>query len=453
MRGDDSLDYRESRRDHFGMEWSGDGMRECSGAHDLGHVDIRPCKQCGDLAGTRILTLFPAFRSLSVLLVVAFACGLPRQDGSRARPQQQRMVRLLTGAPIVSVYGGRKMLVVESGEAFLQSESKRRVTRFYSPITQLPITNANVLAGSEIMLGNRQIGWAIVGDRERRYVYIPDANGDGDLRNDVAIPMSMGPYGRWRTTAQLAGSTSSGYRTIVAFEIELSERGTVYVTFGTERHAYLDAPKGPMRVSVWGVWGYYGMPTQQIQFDLDRDGNLHLGSVETVHIREGAVSIDDVSFEFDVSPDGSVVSLWPSKKTRPKEAAEGSRISGSLETLSGDVIRIEQLSRNDFVLLDFWSLSCAPCLENIPKLEELSRSGRPVRIIGITPDTVELLGRSNVVSTISWPIYSEDFDGRFHTLFKISSYPTFVLIEPGGRVRCLGCDLESVIRIVDGYNR
>ena len=60
----------------------------------------------------------------------------------------------------------------------------------------------------------------------------------------------------------------------------------------------------------------------------------------------------------------------------------------SLKDFNGNIIRLSDFQRNNYVLLDFWASWCGPCREDNPFLEEINRNykNKGLKIIGISRD-------------------------------------------------------------------
>lgn len=87
------------------------------------------------------------------------------------------------------------------------------------------------------------------------------------------------------------------------------------------------------------------------------------------------------------------------------------------------------------VVLNFWSSTCAPCLQEMPALEAVSqRLGTKVTVIGIdSQDTVES-GKKMVAQTGVTYENARDPKGEISTVFGALSLPRTVLIAADGTV-------------------
>ena len=87
-----------------------------------------------------------------------------------------------------------------------------------------------------------------------------------------------------------------------------------------------------------------------------------------------------------------------------------------------------------FVLIDFWEPWCGSCLFSIPKVKAL-RDTYPqdqLTIMGITTDSPNLVRRLAKLNNLNYPTLLADKD--ILRRYKISQWPTYLLVDPEGRV-------------------
>lgn len=89
-----------------------------------------------------------------------------------------------------------------------------------------------------------------------------------------------------------------------------------------------------------------------------------------------------------------------------------------------------------FVLLDFWGPWCKPCLKASPELKALSdKFHSSFQLIGVASDKDSL----NIISflkdkKINYPNVFEPLEGSISQQFAVRGYPTFILIDPDGKI-------------------
>jgi peroxiredoxin len=86
------------------------------------------------------------------------------------------------------------------------------------------------------------------------------------------------------------------------------------------------------------------------------------------------------------------------------------------------------------VVLDFWSSWCEACFSSFPALKQLARDYPDVRIIGISSDTPDVI-RSKAKEHNTPFTFASDPDGKVAALYKVRSYPHFVVIDASGVMR------------------
>ncbi len=86
-------------------------------------------------------------------------------------------------------------------------------------------------------------------------------------------------------------------------------------------------------------------------------------------------------------------------------------------------------------VLNFWSSTCAPCLNEMPALEAVNKMlGDDVKVLGInSQDTVES-GREMVAQTGVTYLNARDPKGEISTVFGALALPRTVLIDGKGKI-------------------
>jgi cytochrome c biogenesis protein CcmG/thiol:disulfide interchange protein DsbE len=104
--------------------------------------------------------------------------------------------------------------------------------------------------------------------------------------------------------------------------------------------------------------------------------------------------------------------------------------------VNGESIKLSNY-RGKVVLLDFWASWCGPCCNEIPHGRTLASrfSGKPFAILGISQDhrrdELAVFLQSNPVPWAN--IF--DGNGKITSNWKVSSIPTFVLLDHNGDIR------------------
>jgi peroxiredoxin len=107
----------------------------------------------------------------------------------------------------------------------------------------------------------------------------------------------------------------------------------------------------------------------------------------------------------------------------------------ALETLDGDHVWLSRL-KGKAVVLDFWATWCGPCVAGLPALKRLAeeRGGQPFALISVSGDrngrkVREFVEGHDLPWTQCW-----DGNGTVRRLFRVTSFPTYYLIDTTGRI-------------------
>ena len=109
-------------------------------------------------------------------------------------------------------------------------------------------------------------------------------------------------------------------------------------------------------------------------------------------------------------------------------------------TVDNQKIDFAQLKGKKVVLLDFWSIYCASCIEEMPRLVEINNefSKKGLQVIGVNLDS---FGTHRVVkfmqgmeNKITFPVVI-DKTRQIATSFNAMVLPTTLLIDASGKIR------------------
>jgi len=108
-----------------------------------------------------------------------------------------------------------------------------------------------------------------------------------------------------------------------------------------------------------------------------------------------------------------------------------------LHDLNGKQFKISDFS-GKYILLDFWSLACYPCLMAAPELRDINETYKnDLTIVGISMDvSPKLWEEATKRDSITWNNLS-DGKGSYagaSSLYGISGMPTYILINPGDTI-------------------
>jgi peroxiredoxin len=153
-------------------------------------------------------------------------------------------------------------------------------------------------------------------------------------------------------------------------------------------------------------------------------------------------------YQLDCSSDG--LKIFLTKET--KALTNGSTQVGmppvgfTARTYSGDFIDFPSDYKGKFVLLDFWSTGCAPCVQEIRDyyIDIYKKyGGEQFEIIGIADNLPHELDNFIEKYQVQWTIIPDKGKKAIQKKYHIFQYPTLYLINPEGKIIAKGEELRS----------
>jgi len=137
--------------------------------------------------------------------------------------------------------------------------------------------------------------------------------------------------------------------------------------------------------------------------------------------------------------DAAAGRLQPGQAIESPGLASGSRPAGfRVDTTSGGTVTLDDLS-GEWALLGFFFAGCTPCNRQLPAFADLARTmpGGPRQVIAVVaghPGKVaEYAARLEDVATVV-PDRPQADEGTISHAFRISSWPSYYLLDPAGTV-------------------
>ncbi len=163
--------------------------------------------------------------------------------------------------------------------------------------------------------------------------------------------------------------------------------------------------------------------------------SLILYNIRSLEDRE-----DDI-FNFEVFTDNGYKLIYPAeliRKYKEKEKQDPLLLA-SQDSLNFDSIDLEKY-KGKIVLMDFWYLSCPPCLKLLPDIIKLHSEFPDIVFLGInTVDKPEKISKFIKKRDLKYKIIR---DKKLTKKYKISSYPTVLIFNKSGKV----------IKRIEGYS-
>jgi thiol-disulfide isomerase/thioredoxin len=148
---------------------------------------------------------------------------------------------------------------------------------------------------------------------------------------------------------------------------------------------------------------------------------------------EGTAALRDYLARRPEGEQSEDAKLW---LANPRRARERYAPPFSLETLDGgDHVTLASL-HGKITLFDFWATWCGPCVASLPSLKRIAAqmAGEPFALISVSNDqngskVREFVAHHGTAWTQCW-----DGSGQVEARFGVHGLPTFLLLDPEGKV-------------------
>lgn len=195
----------------------------------------------------------------------------------------------------------------------------------------------------------------------------------------------------------------------------------------------------------------------RILWDLDRDGvfEKERESAEYYDVNN-PFNIGGITFEVkSISASGDEIILRKSDVSVPTkiEIKRGFVAPDfAVRDIDGKKLRLSNF-RGKYVLLDFWSTGCGPCVKDTPRLKALSEKfdRDNFEIIGVSADTRRYKVENYVEkSHIGWPqiLDAIDNNNKVSKMYNIGGLPHYVLIDRQGKVMMTNRSFRVMLTLI-----
>ena len=159
--------------------------------------------------------------------------------------------------------------------------------------------------------------------------------------------------------------------------------------------------------------------------------------VTLLQLNRDPEGIAEINEYIKLQPTGTYTSTARKLAENPRRARENYAPDFSFVSSEGEHIALDDL-RGKVVVLDFWATWCPPCLDSIPALRNMHKKFSQEQsfvLLGISADSDDDVWRQfTVKNKMIWPQY-RDGDWRIRRAFRVSAFPTYVVIDHEGIVR------------------
>lgn len=204
-----------------------------------------------------------------------------------------------------------------------------------------------------------------------------------------------------------------------------------------------------------------GLFTFQTSHDGDRiliiDKEIEKTMDLTSYIRQGEPIDHNATFELygkryrikNIAANGDYLTLKETNRNTSVFFKEGTNVKGfEIELLDKKTIKIADfLKDNTHLLIDVGGTWCAGCIAQEPTIKQLYKQ-KKVEVIGVFGrDTEKKVSKYVKKHHLEWPVAL--MSQEFKNLFKISAYPTYILISPKGEIVLMDFNSEKVVQYLN----
>lgn len=114
-------------------------------------------------------------------------------------------------------------------------------------------------------------------------------------------------------------------------------------------------------------------------------------------------------------------------------------VDGDLYDLDGNIRHLAEF-KGKYILLDFWSQGCGPCVKSLPEMEEITTQYKDrMEVVSISQDPKdswkEFIARKGLKGN-QWNELRKGNTG-LAAVYRVKGIPHYVLISPDGKVVCM----------------
>ena len=287
------------------------------------------------------------------------------------------------------------------------------------------------LIGFNASAQSKNVSWCLQSNKTSKSLYVDlNANGKIDEKSLNLVDAADG------FEANLLSSENT------PIKFTLSSDGEVYLQDDNYRRGVLQLDESEMTFEIRGTSTEYGHPHQWVWFDLNGDNEippLSNQSEEWFQVRERYLNINESTWEFTIAKNGNTISLSPVAYRAPRSMIA---VGHKAPNFSIDKTSKLELSdfRGDVILIDYWSQYCGFCVTAAPELKKLYDLFhiQGFQIVGLTDDPESEAQAFMKRHELDWNHVLESAEGPVNSIYRLDSYPSYILVDKKGTIRCLG---------------
>lgn len=289
------------------------------------------------------------------------------------------------------------------------------------------------------------------------YLYA-DANLDGRFGEDEQFPLRSDREPRHETAGALKIQLKlpCGFQATTPVSVRVFARGDRWMLMNTARvlvsgSVVIDGIDTLVQYQVSCSSGSVDPQNCWLGIDSNHDGRVDSGVYspesasaggESVVFRAGSAFVSTESV--DLRTRTVILKLHPASDYRRIELEIGNVLPDySFVDAAGKHRRLREFL-GKYVLLDFWTSWCGPCVADMPKLKEVQERFRAqgFEILGMNGDDPEGLEKARVIireSAATWThAIGPEATALVKKRFRIVPFPTKILVDREGRIVSIG---------------
>lgn len=157
--------------------------------------------------------------------------------------------------------------------------------------------------------------------------------------------------------------------------------------------------------------------------------------------------------EIDINEKVLILEKEKKKFTEIESAQTGFRVPSfsEIDLISKEKVTLENY-RGKYVFLDLWTTWCGPCIEEMPKLKVLydKIDHSKIEFIGIVGQVnFERINKIINDIGINWKLVESTTENLLFNKFKVSHFPTTLLVDPNGIIIRSNIRAEELEKIIE----